>query len=515
MLTFRFVEDPDSEFLEGLASEADWPCVWCETFLRSSAPKGSKVVAFTVENDGRLAAVALGIRTSSLRNRQLVFPSYPRWLDSDPEVSREFWQGLQDYWDKLNVAKFQLNSYEAPASLDWPFGEPLRVHERKEYYIDLSQDLDALFKCFSSNHRRNVRKAERQDFVCDIDRSETAFERHLSVFSHTQARRSERGESAAGINASLCRNVLASGDGFLMQLRHADEIVSSFLVLLTSKRAFYYSGGTTEQGMRMGASHYLMWLAIRELKARGATTLSLGGISGTDPEGLARYKLGFGATAVALSNVSHVTGRGFGDGALRRVRPIGKWTAAKLRALRNILRFKRWVLYSWTPRTAREISLPEGKEVRRLFVEDFKAMEAGGGRLADQARLYFFGRGITSAYGLFVEGRLAHISWVYTAEEYAREPVEQLKLADKEAEITNCFTLEEFRGQGLYAFAIGCISKQLFEQGFERVYMKTEADNTASQKGILKAGLKSCGTSYHLSSPALLAWKGRNFTTSR
>ena len=515
MLTFRFQEDPTSEILKNLAAETDWPCVWCETYLRSSAPSGSKVVAFTVENDNRIAAVALATRTPSLRNRQLMFPSYPRWIESGPDVAETFWQGLEAYLDKLHIAQVLLNSYEAPAPQDVPFSDSARIHERQEYYVDLDQDLDVLFNSFSSNHRRNVRKGERQDFTCEIGSSDDAFERHLSVFSHTQARRAARDESPAGINESLCRDLLASGDGFLMQLRLADETVSSFLILLTPTRAFYYSGGTTAQGMRMGASHYLMWLVIKELKQKGARSLSLGGISGADPAGLARYKLGFGTTVVSLANMDYRTGKGFAEGAFQAARRIKNLPAAGLGALRQIVRLNRWVLFSWGPGSVQAAAVPSGQEVRPLGPDDFEAMRESSGRLASQADLYFYQRGITTAYGLFAEGKLVHISWVYRAADYARSPVEQIRLGAKEAEITNCFTLEDHRGQGLYATAIRSISHRLFEQGVERVYMKTTPDNTASQRGIVKAGLRPDGTVYHVFAPALSAWKGWYYTKSR
>ena len=183
------------------------------------------------------------------------------------------------------------------------------------------------------------------------------------------------------------------------------------------------------------------------------------------------------------------------------------------RALGKIVRLDHWILYAWGPEASREVALPPDLKLRRLAPADFEAMQKVEGRFANQARLYFLKRGITSAFGLFAEGRLVHVSWVYTAKEYAREPVEQIRLGAKEAEITNCFTLEDFRGRGLYPLAIRSLSNRLFEQGIERVYMKIEKANIPSQKGILKDGLRPYGTSYHLWSPALSIWNGWYFTS--
>lgn len=147
-------------------------------------------------------------------------------------------------------------------------------------------------------------------------------------------------------------------------------------------------------------------------------------------------------------------------------------------------------------------------EIRALDANDFGIMKATGGRFAEQVQLYYEKRGITSAYGVFVSATLAHVSWVYTAAEYACEPTEQLRLGARDAEITNCFTLEDFRRLGLYTNATRFISSLLFSRNIDCVYMKTDPEGAASQRAILKAGLKRCGTVRHLWVPFLPGWKG-------
>jgi RimJ/RimL family protein N-acetyltransferase len=147
-------------------------------------------------------------------------------------------------------------------------------------------------------------------------------------------------------------------------------------------------------------------------------------------------------------------------------------------------------------------------EFRPLTRDDFMRMRQRSDRFGDHARLYFDQRGIDSAFGVFVDGELGHISWAYTAEEYQREPYERFRLGADEAEIVNCYTSEAYRGRGLYPHAVTRIAVLLLSRGFERVFMNIEIDNEASRRGILKAGLTSCGRVLHWRSPAVTKWRG-------
>jgi RimJ/RimL family protein N-acetyltransferase len=121
--------------------------------------------------------------------------------------------------------------------------------------------------------------------------------------------------------------------------------------------------------------------------------------------------------------------------------------------------------------------------------------------------------GFNGAYGVFWKGQLAHISWLITSEyEYPRH----LKLHKDEAEITASVTFPEFRGLGLYPFAIRTISRQARSCGIRRIFMKTSPINVASQRGMGKAGLRSHGKIFYfylpyLSKNAILTLRGHRY----
>ena len=63
-------------------------------------------------------------------------------------------------------------------------------------------------------------------------------------------------------------------------------------------------------------------------------------------------------------------------------------------------------------------------------------------------------------------------------------------LSKTEAEIGPCFTYPQFRGKGIYPYVL---KKILSEGGYNGYYMLVHEDNTASIKGIEKAGFKRVG----------------------
>jgi RimJ/RimL family protein N-acetyltransferase len=139
---------------------------------------------------------------------------------------------------------------------------------------------------------------------------------------------------------------------------------------------------------------------------------------------------------------------------------------------------------------------------RSLSAQELAELVAGRPELTYQAehlRLV----GTSSAYGVFVKGSLAHICWLMTAELNSRIGSRFLPLKPDAIEIGKAFTLPEFRGRGVYAFAIRSVCAVAREQGFGRVFMVTTWRNQASRRGIEKAGLSRCGGILQLHLPVI------------
>jgi ribosomal protein S18 acetylase RimI-like enzyme len=102
--------------------------------------------------------------------------------------------------------------------------------------------------------------------------------------------------------------------------------------------------------------------------------------------------------------------------------------------------------------------------------------------------------GASYAYGVFVEGQIAHVSWLLPPTAIEKDVPRVLRARVREAEITCSETLAKFRGRGIYGAAIRKLVEVARGQGVCRVFMKTAADNRASRSAIEKAGLERVGS---------------------
>lgn len=78
------------------------------------------------------------------------------------------------------------------------------------------------------------------------------------------------------------------------------------------------------------------------------------------------------------------------------------------------------------------------------------------------------------------EGRLAHIGWIYDSP----IPTRFTRLRKGEAELRFAYTLEEFRGRGLYATTNAVMAEELAQRGYRRAYGIVIDYGTAFRLGL-------------------------------
>jgi len=106
-----------------------------------------------------------------------------------------------------------------------------------------------------------------------------------------------------GPSAGFIRALAAAGRRGMMALiaRHEGAPVAGVLLARHGRAATYYAGVTTAAGRQLRAHHRLLWEGILRLQRAGCTALDLGGIDTVTSPGIARFKLGLGATPLTLA----------------------------------------------------------------------------------------------------------------------------------------------------------------------------------------------------------------------
>jgi RimJ/RimL family protein N-acetyltransferase len=346
-----------------------------------------------------------------------------------------------------------------------------------------------------SNHKRNVKKAQKAGV--NIRRTREKMEwlsEHTALMSHSAQRRIARGESiSVDADTKPYRALMQNGAAELFQAVLGENVLSSVLVLQSARTGYYQSAGSSPEGMNMGASHFLISGIAGVLRQEGRQTFNLGGAA--EGSSLARFKLGFGPEIIALSE------------AVCYVGP--KWKT-KLRSAIRLMRSDRQRLVSiLTGSSSRMLvfrvetaaapapvpPIPDA-QLEPLNEDQLAALpcpvDDPDFRDRQMERLRRFGK--SYAYRIRVGDTTAHISWLLPQSAVASDVPTVLALQEGEAEIAGCETAVEFRGKGLYRYAIQCLASLAGDQGIRRIYMKTLDTNVASQRGIQKAGLSPIGS---------------------
>lgn len=293
-MTLRVIVEPsDADLATIEASDLANPFC-CARYVAARRERGATVVLFSRTDAHGVSIGTIGYVRGRVLGRTLE-------ITSAPPVAADcgFWDGVLEFCHEHRIADVEIDSYaSSQVSLPaWAGQSSLR--ERTEWVIQLKGDAAP---AFASNHRRNIKKAQKHGVTTTSTTDEAATVTHARLMNASMVRRSARGESVPEIAARDTRYdqaLLATGAGRLYQASFEGEAVSSLMVLMGKRGAYYQSAGTSPRGMEIGASTLLVSAAIRDLAEHGKTVFNLGG-AGPESEGLRRFKAGFGAEPVML-----------------------------------------------------------------------------------------------------------------------------------------------------------------------------------------------------------------------
>jgi hypothetical protein len=470
---------------------------------RARAALGDEPYVFVLRDGSGIIAACVGLVTRGRLTSRLYIPSFPK-LD-DP---RPFGAGLERFCRAQGVWDLELGTFASLAATFPVLPAEVARRPRWEFTLDLSQELS--LRSLATNHKRNAERARKGGVQIVITREPAAAAAHLELMNASMSRRQQRGEDVTtSRDARQIAAYLQAGCAEIFRAMKDDVVLSSILVLQSDRAAYYHSAGTTPEGMQLGASPFLITQVAARLRERGFTEFNLGG---AEPEnaGLWRFKSGFGAQVRNLEAVSFACASPF----KRRVRSVLQAVRSDPRSLLDaVVRSESYVVYAADPRTITVPALAPGHVVREMTAEELQA-------LAKDEDFGYSARKLgtlsaESAHGLWVDGKLAHLAWLVDAAQDARLPVRNAKLHEGEREITHCVTARAFRGKGLYPIAIAQLCGRAASVGAERVMMITGRDNTASQRGIEKAGFRREGAVLRVFSPRRpgwsLTWRGHRW----
>lgn len=202
-----------------------------------------------------------------------------------------------------SVLKLMISSRKAHIHL---IGNPLFEYElpRSFKQLDLFTHIldlggfDEVFQRFSSDRRRNIRKAKElnlQFYVADI---EDQFETYFKIYEDTLNRWGEK--TLVSYPYSLFEAIYRyKSDSVKLWLAKVDDrIVSGKIIFYHRKFAYYWHGSTLEEYLNLYPDPFLMSEIIRDACQRGYKGIDFGPSGGL--KGVETYKEKFGARKVSF-----------------------------------------------------------------------------------------------------------------------------------------------------------------------------------------------------------------------
>ena len=300
-LAFSAHPYPSMKECEAIAASASVNPFYCFSYVEARRLQGFEPYVFMQCVDGRVESGCTGFMRSGYLNRSLEIPSVP--ILPNPYA---FWNGLLDFCSKARVSYLELNSFASKNAMVPTLRGEIGRKMRFEYLLHLHGT--DLWDQLSSNHKRNIHRAQKAGIQFLRASNEASCHKHALLIEASVERRKGRGEEIGEPNQLQdFLTMTRSGAGVLFQAVLDGLVVSSVMVLLARRGAYYQSAGTSGEGMASGASHFLVYEIAKSLKAEAFDVFNLGGAD-QHSVGLERFKSGFGSEKVELACATYFLG---------------------------------------------------------------------------------------------------------------------------------------------------------------------------------------------------------------
>jgi GNAT acetyltransferase-like protein len=204
--------------------------------------------------------------------------------------------------NKISMDSF-LSGHSELVPADLGYAESRRI----EFCVDLTANLDEVWKGVKKDHRERIRRLKREDIRIEVATARADLEILKSAREMTRERREEKGqtyevEHSAELYDRLQDELMGRGLARLLIAKRENEILGSICFLTFNGRANSIFSGSTAAGYKMGVQALLFWSAVEAFKADGFRELNRGGVPASAAEesdalhGIYRFKSRLGTT---------------------------------------------------------------------------------------------------------------------------------------------------------------------------------------------------------------------------
>ena len=279
-------QHPDATFFHTQC----WARVLSETY-------GYEPKYFSIFSEDKLCSLIPMMEIKSIltgrRGVSLPFTDYVRPIVYCQDEVQVLWKELIEYAKKSRWQHIDLRG---------DFGVQVTGNIYDSFYqhdIRIEDDADQMFSRFSSNNKRNIKKAVREGVEIEIRHDMESVDEFYCLNSITRKRHGIPSQPYRFFE-NLYKHITSDGKGIIVIAKKHGEVVAGSIYFLLGKSAIYKYGASKKEEGHLRANNLVMWEAIKWLSNRNYKSLSLGRTEKSNA-GLLRYKTGWAPEQKTIS----------------------------------------------------------------------------------------------------------------------------------------------------------------------------------------------------------------------
>lgn len=293
-----------------------------------------------LDTSNRILALAIAIESHSSfpifgrLSKHLEFGCYPANNNQQGSTNQDLIPQILQYAREKGYNTALIQSYYA-AERDVEFQSAgFEKSNRLEFLIDLTLSDEQLVKNLSTNHRRKLSKASKEDLKHEVGRDIEAMRLLRRLQVRSRDRRIDRGEDIATAADAYFerfgRDYFERNLGEVHYLTKEGTPVSAAFISIYNNKGYYVFGGSNDTGFAMNAPGLLFMKIFAHCRELGCREFNMGGVpalaadKSAQSHGLYRFKAGFGGKSipcVSLKADNLQPGRGWLFKIARKVLP--------------------------------------------------------------------------------------------------------------------------------------------------------------------------------------------------
>lgn len=191
-------------------------------------------------------------------------------------------------------------------TLDSNFPSPNEAF-RKDYRhtLIINKNPDELFKVFSDNTKRNIKKANKEGLKFEIRNDENGMREFYKINCITRKKHGLPPQPLSFFT-NVFKTIIKKELGDIVFAVYKDSIIAGALYLKFQNKIIYKYGASYSEFNELRGNHFVMWEAIKKYSAEGYIDFDFGRTE-LNHDGLRRFKLGWAAeeSYIYTSRINH------------------------------------------------------------------------------------------------------------------------------------------------------------------------------------------------------------------